>query len=105
MKKIKYSDILIEAKTQLRKPTPGMYYKSPYVCDAVMNAASKLRAVNKGLILTGKICLAINNHFSVRSWRQYEHNIDPRKLTERRLQEYRHRWLDHMIKTFKEAGQ
>ncbi len=104
-KQIKYSTILVEAKKYLRKPKQEATYKSPFLCDAIMTAAHDLRARSQGLILTGKICLAIDKHFSVATWLEHKHNIDPRSITQQRLQEYRHRWLGHMIKTFKEAGQ
>lgn len=114
MRKIKPSQLLRQAKKYLAR-TEGeadllFGNKERFICWAIKNAAYVLQlrydnAETVAGMLCGKIEAAIktNNPFetTVTSWLARQ-GID---VGAGDLQKYRHRWLNHMIKTFEEAGQ
>jgi len=100
-KQVKYSDVLIEAKTHLQ--TSRLEKKKPaYLCYAIFRAAWVLEDHKKGRVLQLKIMTAIRGG-TVSMWLSRQ-GIPWSKLKDSAVQEYRHRWLDHLIKQFKEAG-
>jgi hypothetical protein len=81
--------------------------KSFSVCGAIVLAvnylpnADKIRAAQVRI----KIMRAIGETLYVSRWLQDKHKVPKQYLKQSKLmQEYRHRWLDHMIATYKEAG-
>jgi len=106
--KIKYSDVLIEAKNHLAKTPRGRRRETNYVCFAVEHAAEKLRVPEIGSDLRCRIMDVLQKEDSftltVRLW-LIRKGIPKEDLTPEAVQEYRHRWLDQLIKEFKAAGE
>jgi hypothetical protein len=109
---VKHSDILIKAKEYLRTAEnvkKETLDTSPYVCDAIHRAASTFgtrAAVHKAFAISTAIGRAINGCFSVKQWLvdQGVEGVDTHAHREELMQEYRHRWLDHLIEQYKGAG-
>ena len=81
--------------------------KSLGLCGAIFLAVAdksvndKLRAAHVRI----KIMQAIGENLYVSRWLQEKHNVPKKYLKQSKLmQEYRHRWLDHLIATYEEAG-
>lgn len=106
--KIKYSDVLIEAKKHLSKTPRGRGRETNYVCFAVESAAEKLRVPKIGSDLRCRIMNVLQKEDSfaltARLW-LIRKGIPKEELTPEAMQDYRHRWLDHLIEQFKEAGE
>ena len=82
--------------------------KSLGLCGAIFRAArdlpedDRLRAAGVRL----EIMRAIGENLYVSRWLQERHNVPKKYLKQSKLmQEYRRRWLDHLIATYEEAGQ
>ena len=81
--------------------------KSLSVCGAVFLAVNNLPTADKirAAQVRIKIMQAIGENLYVSRWLQEKHNVPKKYLKQSKLmQEYRHRWLDHLIATYKEAG-
>ncbi len=114
MRNIKPSQLLRQAKKYLARDESEADLlfgnKDRFICWAIKNAAYDLQhrydnADTVSGMLCGKIEAAIktDNPFetTVTSWLDRQ-GID---ICAGDVQKYRHRWLNHLIKTFKEAGQ
>lgn len=99
--RVKYSDVLIEAKKHLMGPRWSRN-KNPYVCHCIARAAMALGVPEKGQILQRKIMKALKEK-TVTMWLVAQ-GIPWSKLSDSAVQRYRHEWLDHLIKQYKEAG-
>lgn len=106
---MKTSNILKRAKNYLWDGVESCEYgKSFSVCGAVFLAVNNLPTADKirAAQVRIKIMQAIGENLFVSRWLQEKHNVPKKYLKQPKLmQEYRHRWLDHMIATYKEAGQ
>jgi len=105
---MKTSKILERAKNYLWDGVePYESGKSLSVCGAIAMVVrdlpkdDRLRAAGVRLEITQ----ALGENLYVSRWLQEKHNVPKKYLKQSKLmQEYRHRWLDHMIATYKEAG-
>ena len=93
---MKHSTLLRRAKKHLKK--------EEFVCLAINEAAwvSKDYKRNslKAMEIKNQICEAIKPYHSVKCWLRGQ-GFDP---TNEQMVEYRHRWLDELIRIYEEAG-
>lgn len=105
---MKTSNILKLAKTRLWDGVESYEDgKSLSVCGAIFLAVNNLPTADKirAAHVRIKIMQAIGENMYVSLWLREKHNVPKKYLKQPKLmQEYRHRWLDHMIATYKEAG-
>ena len=103
-KSVKHSDVLILAKEYLSKTGEGEHR---YVCLAIADAAYELGSSAMGKELRDKIMGALTKDDkwvqTVRLWLMNQ-GVPCKELTNKAMQQYRHRWLNHLIKQFKAAG-
>jgi hypothetical protein len=103
-KSVKYIDVLILAKRYLSKTGRE---DNRYVCIAVVDAAYELGVSAMGNELRSKIMGALTKDDrwvqTVRLWLMNQ-GVPCKELTNKAMQQYRHRWLNHLIKQFKAAG-
>ena len=105
---MKTSNILKLAKTHLWDGVASYTNdKSFSVCGAISLAVANKPADDqiRAAHVRAKIARAIGENLYVSRWLQEEHKIPKVYLKQSKLmQEYRHRWLDHLIATYAEAG-
>lgn len=115
MRKIKPSQLMREAKKYLARSSEDadMIFKNKerFICFALQRAAYDLEykyddawAVSDRLCRKIEYALGANEHWdgnTVVGWLNRQ-GVD---IDAGDIQKYRHRWLNHLIKTFKEAGQ
>ena len=81
--------------------------KSLGLCGAIFLAVANKPAKDKrqATLVRLKIAQALGENLYVSRWLQEKHNVPKKYLKQPKLmQEYRHRWLDHLIATYEEAG-
>ena len=105
---MKTSNILKLAKTRLWDGVESYEDgKSLSVCGAIFLAVADKPTIDKvqAADVRIKIMQAIGENLFVSRWLQEKHNVPKKYLKQPKLmQEYRHRWLDHLIATYEEAG-
>jgi predicted house-cleaning NTP pyrophosphatase (Maf/HAM1 superfamily) len=107
---MKYSEILKKAKNYLLKGTDISHRadKSHYLCTAIYMAARRGASINRYNTLIAHIDRLMNpsgrvkKYCHVGEWLIKEAGIPLEQLTYENLQDYRHRWLDHLIKEYEE---
>lgn len=105
---MKTSNILKLAKTRLWDGIESYEaVKNHSVCGAISMAVSNLPTADKmrAARVRIKIMQAVGENLYVSRWLMNVHNVPKKYVTQSKLmQEYRHRWLDHLIATYEEAG-
>ena len=90
---MKISEVLRKAKPELKK--------TKYVCYAIEDCLATTQAKNKAKKYVAKL---IQPWGSVSSWLIRQAKINALDINEDTLQEYRERWIDHMIQELEKEG-
>lgn len=105
---MKTSSILKLAKNYLWDGVEQHTHKKSFgLCGAILLAVRGLPNADKrrAAQVRMKIAQVLGDNLYVSRWLREKHNVPKKYLKQPKLmQEYRHRWLDHMIATYKEAG-
>ena len=102
---MKHSEILREAKKILwdGKGRIGREERA-YICDALFHAGARNGVPAKAQQIRKQIAAALYPYGTLSGWLSCVHRVPPTERNCINMQEYRHRWLDELIRIYAEAG-
>ena len=102
---MKHSEILREAKKRLWDGVSRRRVnQASTICFAIILVSREGKDIYRAREIQTQIQEALDEQGYVSQWLNQQAGIPEELLTHRNMQEYRHRWLDELIRIYEEAG-